>query len=115
MSKRVDDNQKEIVRGLRAVGAEVLSLANLGKGAPDLLVCFRKVWYVAELKDGSKSPSRRKLTAAETEWHQRFGQQASVHIWTSLDEALKTIGAITPIGLIENSPEDLCQPESAKL
>ena len=94
MSKRVDQNHKSIVNGLREVGAEVQSLANLGKGCPDLLVGFRKVWYVAEVKDGSKSPSRQRLTEAEKEWHERFNRIAPVHIWASLDDALKTIGAV---------------------
>jgi hypothetical protein len=92
--KKVDANHIDIVKGLRAVGAEVQSLAALGRGAPDVLVGFRKTWYVAELKDGKKSASRRKLTEAEKIWHERFSRIAPVHIWTSLEEALKTIGAL---------------------
>jgi hypothetical protein len=91
--KRIDDNQGDIVSGLRRVGADVQSLAAVGKGCVDALVAFRGRWYVAEIKDGSKPPSRRKLTEAETIWHERFSKIAPVHIWASLDEALETIGA----------------------
>lgn len=93
--KRTDANHSEIVKGLRAIGASVQSIAALGKGVPDLLVAFRGIWYVAELKDGSKSPSRQRLTTAEEVWHQEFSRRAPVHTWTSLDDALKTIGAGT--------------------
>lgn len=94
MKERVDANHGDIVSGLRAVGAEVQSLASIGKGCPDALVSFRGSWYVAEIKDGSKPPSKQKLTPDEIKWHQRFSPKAPVHIWRSLDEALKTIGAI---------------------
>lgn len=91
--KRVDGNHADIVKGLRAVGAAVQSIASVGKGTPDLLIAFRGAWHVAEIKDGSKSPSKRKLTLAEEQWHQEFSRCAPVHTWGSLDDALKAIGA----------------------
>jgi hypothetical protein len=94
VSKRIDANHNEIVDGLRRVGAEVQSLASVGHGCVDALVAFRGSWYVGEIKDGAKSPSRRKLTPDEVKWHERFNSHAPVHIWTSLEDALKTIGAI---------------------
>lgn len=94
MPKRVDDNHSEIVKGLRAVGAEVQSLASVGKGCVDALVAFRGKWYVGEIKDGSKPPSKRKLTDDEVAWHKKFAPHAPVHIWTSLDDALRAIRAI---------------------
>lgn len=94
--KRVDDNQKEIVKGLRAVGAHVQSLSDVGDGCPDLLIAFRGIWYICELKDGAKHASRRRLTPKELAWHKKFNTQAPVFIFTNLDEALKTIGAISP-------------------
>lgn len=94
MSKRVDANHSDIVNGLRAVGAEVQSLAGIGRGCVDALVAFRGVWYVGEIKDGSKPPSKRALTLDEAIWHEKFSRHAPVHIWNSLEDALKTIGAI---------------------
>lgn len=93
MSKRVDDNHKSIVDGLRKVGARVQSIAAVGKGCPDLLVAYRGRWFVAEIKDGDKSASRQKLTEAETRWHDSFITSAPIHVWTSLSDALQTIGA----------------------
>lgn len=94
MPKKVDDNHSQIVSGLRAAGAAVQSMAALGKGAPDLLVAFRGSWFVAEVKDGSKPPSKQKLTEHEVRWHQAFHSRAPVLIWTSLEDALKAIGAV---------------------
>lgn len=91
MPKRVDDNHKRIVEGLRAVGATVQSMAALGKGAPDIAVGYRKVNTFLEIKNPLMPPSKRKLTAAEEEWHDEWkGQVAVVE---TLDEALLTIGA----------------------
>ena len=90
---KVDANQAEIVNALRAVGAQVQSLAAVGHGVPDLLVAFRGDWYVAEVKDGSKPPSKRTLTPDEVAWHGKFGWCATVWIWNSADEALEAIGA----------------------
>jgi hypothetical protein len=94
MSKRIDANHNEIAEGVRAVGAEFQSLASVGRGCPDALISYRGVWYVGEIKDGSKSPSRQKLTPDEEKWHARFSPKAPVHIWRSLEDALRTIGAI---------------------
>lgn len=93
MAKKVDGTHKEIVDGLRAVGVQVQSLADLGRGVPDILCSWRGRWWVAELKDGSKPPSARALTEAEKAWHDKFGRNAPVHIWNSLEEALRAIGA----------------------
>ncbi len=92
--KRIDANHSEIVAALRRVGAQVQSLASVGGGVPDLLVAFRGGWYVLEVKDGSKPPSKRRLTPAEAEWHMQFNDAAPVWIVNTVDEALEAIGAI---------------------
>ena len=94
MPKRVDANQRAMVAALRKVGASVQSLAAVGQGCPDLLVAYRGQWFVVEVKDGGKSPSRRRLTEAEADWHAEFSQRAIVHIWATIDEALRDIGAM---------------------
>jgi hypothetical protein len=93
LSKRIDANHNAIVDGLRAVGAEAQSLASIGRGCVDVLVAYRGSWYVAEIKDGSKPPSKQVLTPDEKKWHKKFSAKAPVHIWRSLDDALRTIGA----------------------
>lgn len=92
MSKRVDQNHSEIVKGLRAVGASVQSIAAVGKGAPDLLVGTKRRNYLLEVKNSDMPPSKRKLTEAEAAWHQCWrGQVSIVH---SLDEALAVINSV---------------------
>jgi hypothetical protein len=89
---KVDRNHQEIVAALRDVGASVLSLAPLGRGAPDLLVGFRGQVYLLEVKDGAKAPSKQRLTADEARWHQEW--RGHVAVVRSVDEALRAIGAI---------------------
>ena len=90
---KVDANHTDVVTALRSVGAGVQSLAMVGDGCPDLLVAFRGVWYLLEVKDGSKPPSHRKLTPADQMWLFRFDELAPVFVVSSVDEALEVIGA----------------------
>jgi hypothetical protein len=94
IASKVDRNQSDIVRALRAVGAEVQPLHTVGHGCVDLLVAYRGAWYVGEVKDGAKVKSAQKLTPDEIEWHERFSRVAPVNVWTCQDDALRTIGAI---------------------
>lgn len=92
MARRTDSNQSVIVKALREVGATVAPTHELGKGFPDIVVGFRGINWMIEIKDGNKPPSKRKLTPDEVEWHALWrGQVAVVN---SVDEALKLIGAI---------------------
>ena len=47
---KVDANHFEIVAAFRKLGASVLSLANLGRGVPDLLVAWCGVTMLVEVK-----------------------------------------------------------------
>ena len=101
MTKRYgkkDDNQDRIVSALRSSGCTVTTLASVGGGCPDLLVgrggeCGKGgTNYLLEIKDGSKPPSKRKLTPDQVTWHsERRGQVA---IFKKTEEALKAVGAI---------------------
>ena len=89
LAARKDDNQDEIVDALRAIGATVQTLHQLGCGVPDLLVGWRGANLLLEVKDGSKPPSRRRLTKDEADWHEAWrGQVATVN---SADEALELL------------------------
>lgn len=87
---KIDDNQREIVDALRQAGCSVQSLAGVGKGVPDLVVGFRKRNFLLEIKDGSKSPSKRKLTPDEQNFHKMW--KGAVVIVESIDEALRAVG-----------------------
>lgn len=89
---RKDANQDEIRDACRAVGATVAIIHQLGRGIPDLLVGFRGINYLMEVKDGSKPPSERRLTDDEAKWHDTWRGQ--VDVVESIDDALRLIGAI---------------------
>jgi hypothetical protein len=88
---RVDTNQPAIVEALRKAGATVLHLHTIGKGCPDIAVGIHGRNYLMEIKDGSLSPSKQKLTRDEQEWHEAW--RGEVYIVSSVDEALAAIGA----------------------
>jgi Holliday junction resolvase len=69
---KIDANHEQVVSALRAAGATVQSLATVGNGCPDLLVGFNRQTLLMEIKDGSKSPSQRKLTEDQVTWHGRW-------------------------------------------
>ena len=88
---KVDANQKQLVELWRKAGAEVQSIAGVGKGCPDVLVAYQGVWRVVEIKDGSKSPSQRKLTDDEVAWHEKFSRYAPVDIVENDEQALELL------------------------
>lgn len=85
MPKRTDANQAEIVAALRDIpGCFVADLHEVGRGCPDLLVGFRGVNYLMEVKS-----ARGKLTGDEQRW-QNFWP-APVHIVRSVEDALEVV------------------------
>lgn len=88
---RVDANQKGIVEGLRKAGATVLICSQL-KNCFDILVGFRGVNYIMEIKDGDKPPSARKLTPGEEAFKESW-KGGEYYIVLTLEQALKIIGA----------------------
>ena len=84
----VDGNQKPIVEALRAVGATVTHLHQVGKGCPDLLVGFRRRAYLLEVKseDGE-------LDESQVVWHRTWAGPA-VSVVRSPEDALRAIGAV---------------------
>lgn len=84
---KVDDNHPAIVNALRRAGCNILSLAALGKGCPDLLVHRAGKLVLLEIKDGSKVPSKQRLTKHQC----KFRQQWPVSVVKSEEEAITTI------------------------
>ena len=87
MPKRVDSNQKEIVKALRQFGASVAHTYTVGRGFPDLLIAYGGDYYLMEIKI-----PQAKLTPDEVEFHQNW--IGKIHIVYSIEDALKAIGAI---------------------
>jgi len=70
---RTDSNHAEIVKFFRKVpGCAVLDLSRVGGGCPDILICHRQVLSLIEIKDGQLSPSRKKLTSDQQNFHQSW-------------------------------------------
>jgi Holliday junction resolvase len=93
---RRDANEAEIVAALRAVGATVQQLS--GEDVPDLLVGFRGVDYLVEVKQApSKGHSAKNLHAVLSEgqatWHAQWRGRPPVVVRT-VGEALAAIGAV---------------------
>ena len=64
LAAKVDANQPDIVADLRKVGCQVLSLARLGKGCPDILVRSPSGGlYLFEIKtpEGELNPKQREF------------------------------------------------------
>ena len=86
---KVDANQAEIVKALRAVGCSVQILSSVGKGCPDILIGYRGKNLLFELKDGRKPKSAQKLTDDQVVWHSIWN--GSVHVVNSVEDALSII------------------------
>ena len=85
MPKRSDANQQAIVDALRAAGAEVESLHEVGGGVPDLLVGWRTANYLLEVKS-----ARGKLNERQIEWH--GGWKGQVAVVRTVEDAMTAIG-----------------------
>jgi len=88
-----DRNQQQIVDALRAVGAFVYDAAHIGGGFPDLIVGFRGMVYLMEIKNPKSwygklgmSESQKKFRDA---WH-----DAPISLVENANDALFVIGAI---------------------
>lgn len=88
----VDGNQRQIVQALRAVGATVQHLHQVGAGCPDLMVGYRRRTFLLEVKDPAQQPSRQRLTPDEETWH-RVWKGLPVETVRTVAEALRAIGA----------------------
>jgi triacylglycerol esterase/lipase EstA (alpha/beta hydrolase family) len=86
---RIDTNQNEIVEALRNAGASVLITSQL-KNCFDILVGYNGVNHIMEIKDGSLSDSKRKLTNGEQKF--KYGWKGGKYnVVTNVEEALNLI------------------------
>ena len=73
MRNRADKNQDEIVKGLRAIGATVEVLSQVGHSCPDILCGWRGQNYLMEIKD-----KHGKLSESQKAWHTFWNGQVAV-------------------------------------
>ncbi len=90
MIKRTDANHKQIIDQIRHIPfASVFSTHEIGKGFPDIVVGFRGINYLFEIKDGKKSASQKKLTESEDKFH--TGWMGQVHIIEKIEDVLEIL------------------------
>lgn len=82
---RVDKNQPEIVKAFRSLGWYVLIVSQL-KNCCDIIVSKGGRTICIEIKDGSKPPSRQKLTSGELKFQSEW--QGEYMIVNCVDDVL---------------------------
>jgi hypothetical protein len=86
---KVDANHKDIADAFRKMGCSFLSLAPLGKGAPDAAIGYGGLTVLVEIKDGAKPKSAQKLTPdQETFWDTWKG---GVRLVNGMEAAIETV------------------------
>ena len=74
--KKTDSNHKELMDMIRKIpNASVFSTHTLGKGFPDIVIGYKGLNYLVEIKDGNKPKSAQKLTADEIKFHDSWKGQ----------------------------------------
>lgn len=89
---RQDANHKDIRAAFERLGCSVADLSSLGKGLPDLLVGFGGLSLCVEVKDGSKPPSKRRLTEDEERFRMNWkGGYKIVEDLAGVDETVEVL------------------------
>ena len=89
--ERADSNAAELDAVARGVGAVVEVLPR--EVGCDRIIAFRGTLYLVEYKDGSKPPSRRRLTANEARLAERLERVGcTVDVVTCTTDLLKVLG-----------------------
>lgn len=79
MIRKTDANHKKLIDMLRKIpNISVFSTHTIGKGFPDIVIGYKGLNYLIEIKDGNKPPSARKLTEDEVKFHSQWKGQINV-------------------------------------
>lgn len=90
----IDSNHNEIVDTFRSMGCVVTSTTCV-KGFCDMVVAWKGLYLLIEVKDGAKPPSKRKLTPMEAAYHIKVeGVGCKVYIIKNKEEAINLIKSI---------------------
>ena len=85
-AKKVDKNQKDIIKALRDYGADVFLLHMVGKGIPDALIAYNDQTILMEIKDGAD----KKLTPQQITLFANW-QGGPLHRVNSVQEAIEVL------------------------
>ena len=83
---RADENQGRIIKALREIGASVIVLSQVGGGCPDILVGYRGINYLMEIKG-----PRGKLSERQIAFHESW-RGGEINVIRSVGQGIKTIG-----------------------
>lgn len=89
--RRRDGNHKQLVAQLLGVGYSVLDTADLGHGAPDLVVGANGINLLLEVKNPEQPPSKRKLTPQEQDFRNDWRGQYDVV--ETLDDVIRIVAS----------------------
>lgn len=92
---KIDANQGELVTLLRSLGLSVGITSSAHGGFPDAVVGYGGVTVLVEIKDGSKSPSRRRLTPEQVDFHGRFA--GAITVIETPDQAIELANRIRQV------------------
>jgi hypothetical protein len=94
---KTDRNHAEIVKAFRQCGMSVKDASAVGKGFPDLVIGFRGLNFLVEVKDGDLTPGNRRLTADQETFHAAWAGQICVAL--SVEDAIaKVVAAAKELG-----------------
>ena len=87
--KKVDANQHLIVASLRKIGCSVVDTSRIGQGFPDLIVGFRGITILMEVKnEGGKNRLTRQQEDFISKWN-----GSSVHVVRSEEQAVEVVNS----------------------
>jgi len=85
---RVDRNHAEIVAAMRKIGAHVVNTSQL-KNAFDCIAFYAGKTFIIEIKDGTKTASKKKLTEGELKTKEAIENRGvKYHVIESINEAI---------------------------
>jgi hypothetical protein len=87
MVYKVDNNQYEIIKIARKMGFSVAVTSMVKHGFTDAVFGLFGLNFLVEIKNGKLSPSRKKLTFMEENFHERW--KGSIHIIYSPEDVIK--------------------------
>ena len=82
-AKRVDSNQKEIVKAFKELGCSVFDTSRIGQGFPDLVIGKNQITVLCEIKKDNKA----KFTAAQDLFMMNWRCSTAVRI-SDIDRAI---------------------------
>ena len=89
---KVDKNQKEIADAFRKLGCSFLSLAPLGKGAPDAAIGYGGLTCLVEVKNCSQESAHKKLTDKQKDFWRDW--KGGVRLVTDMKAVEETVNLL---------------------